>query len=228
MAFNAVISRVSAVLNYREHTLINDKLDDSFHFIFVLDHLRKHFMKRGVGLRQFIDIAVLIKNDTKINWKWTEDKLIEIGLFPFAKTVFFYINKWFGVTTPIAPAEVPEDVFDRSTDHVFNNGVFGFENKDNKDFLASNTVRQAKHPRFAMMVVAVKKMFPSYEELSTSEYYAFLKGKPYLLPAAWIYRVYRGVANNKISEGKEQISKSFVSTEYIAKREEMFKNWGID
>lgn len=221
------IDGTTKFLNDFKHYLAGGKLDDSFHFIFVLNHLRKHFMNSGVGFRQFVDIAVMVKNDDKIDWRWTEDTLQEIGLLPFARTVFFYIDRWFGVVAPIASVEVPENVFESSTAYIFDNGVFGFDNKDNTDFLASNAVRQAKYPQLAMIVVAVKKVFPSYKSLTASKHYAFLKARPYLLPVAWIYRLFRGVTNNRIDEGKKMIQKSFVPIDYITKREEMFRNWGL-
>ena len=37
----------------------NNELDWDFHFLFLILHLRKHFMNSGIGLRQFMDIAVL-------------------------------------------------------------------------------------------------------------------------------------------------------------------------
>ncbi|NCU27417.1 hypothetical protein EOM86_11990, partial [Candidatus Nomurabacteria bacterium] len=65
--------------NSFDHFIVNGRLDDSFHFVFAIYHLCKHFMNSGVGFRQFVDVAVLIKNDDRINWMWTENKLKEIG-----------------------------------------------------------------------------------------------------------------------------------------------------
>jgi len=222
------LDRITKFLNAYSDYVVDGKLDDSFHFIFVLNHLRKHFMNSGVGFRQFVDIAVLIKNDDRIDWTWTEERLGSVGLLPFAKTVFYYIEQWFGVKAPIEAEDVSGEVFEESTAYVFDNGVFGFDNEANKDFLVSNTVRKAKNKRLAMMKTAMQKAFPSYKALITSERYSFLKGKPILLPAAWIYRIISGVHRKGFNSGKKQISKSFVSKDYIAKREEMFRNWGLE
>lgn len=220
-------STIEFLNDYKKY-VIDGRLDDSFHFIFVLNHLRKHFMNSGVGFRQFVDIAVLIKNDNRIDWVWTEEKLDEIGLLPFAKIVFYYIERWFGVEAPIEAKTVSDDVYEASTRYVFDNGVFGFDNEENKDFLASNTVRKARYPKLIMMKSAIQKAFPGYHDLIRSEHYSFLIGKPILLPAAWIYRFGRVIKNKRFSEGRTQISKSFISKEYIAKREEMFRNWGLE
>lgn len=215
-------------LNDFRKYVVDGRLDDSFHFIFVLNHLRKHFMNSGVGFRQFVDIAILIKNDDKIDWTWTEEQLCEIGLLPFAKTVFYYIERWFGVKSPIKVASVSEDVYEASIKYVFDNGVFGFDNEENKGFLASNTARKAKNQKLAMLKSAMQKVFPRYRDLVVSERYSFFEGKSVLLPVAWIYRMISVIRRKGFDEGRNQISKSFVSKEYIAKREEMFKNWGLD
>lgn len=49
----------------------NNKIDLNFHFVFLIYHLKKHFMNSGVGFRQFVDLAVLIKN-AELNWDWIE------------------------------------------------------------------------------------------------------------------------------------------------------------
>ena len=220
------LDSATAFLNsYRKH-LFDGKLEDSFHFIFILNHLRKHFMNSGAGFRQFIDVAVLIKNNDKIDWTWTEEQLDRIGLLSFAKVVFYYIERWFGISAPIKPVSISEEVFETSTEYVFNNGVFGFGNEANKAYSASNIVRKSRHPKLTMVIIALKKIFPSYTAMTGSQNYSFLCGKPFLLPIAWIYRWGKTIKNGKINEGKKQISKSFVSKTYVAEREEMFKNWG--
>ena len=39
----------------------DNELDWNYHFVLLIAHLRKHLL-RGVGFRQFLDIAILIKN----------------------------------------------------------------------------------------------------------------------------------------------------------------------
>lgn len=212
--------------NYKDY-VSGGKINDSFHFIFVLNHLRKHFMNSGVGFRQFVDVAVLIKSNSNLDWNWIESELDKIGLLPFAKKVFYYIQRWFGVIAPIASEDVPENIFEESTDYIFKNGVFGFNNIENKDYLVSNTVRKSKYPKLAMIKSALQIVFPSYKTLVAVDKYSFLKGKPFLLPAAWIYRFFIMVRKKGINKAGKQLSESFVSKEYIVKREEMFSNWGL-
>ena len=65
-------------LNESQEAFFNDYLkyvhdnhiDWSFHFLFLIMHLRKHFIGSGVGFRQFMDIAVLIKSNRELDWNW--------------------------------------------------------------------------------------------------------------------------------------------------------------
>jgi hypothetical protein len=71
-------------------------------------------------------------------------------------------------------------------------------------------------------------MFPSYEILIKTPRYSFLKGRKFLLPAAWIYRMGRTIMKKEVG-GKVNavVKRSFVSKRKIQEREEMLKKWGL-
>ncbi len=79
----------------------NGKLDWSFHFLFLIFHLYKHFMINGVGLRQFMVIAVLTKENKELNWLWIVEKLKDLKMWEFAKRVFALNESWFGIVPPL-------------------------------------------------------------------------------------------------------------------------------
>lgn len=107
-------------------------LDDSFHFLFLLEHLRKHLLNSGVGFRQFMDLAVEVKNNNRLDWGFIEKTLADLSNLEFSKRCFWLIEKWFGITTPLETDEY-DDFFEFATERVFRNGVFGFDNEENKD-----------------------------------------------------------------------------------------------
>lgn len=146
---------------------------------------------------------------------------------PFAKIVFYYIQRWFGIIAPIVSEDVPEDIFDISTDYIFKNGVFGFDNAENKNYLVSNIARKSKYPKFAMIKSALQIIFPSYKVMVVSEEYQFIKKIPIILPFAWVYHIFRYIRKRGFNNARKQISKSFVTKDYISQREEMFRNWGV-
>ena len=203
------------------------ELDWNFHFLFILLHLRKHLMNCGVGFRQFIDVAVVTKNNKQLDWSWIEEKLIWLDMLEFARTVFALNNAWFGIKSPIMIKEIDDDFYLNATEQVFNNGVFGFNNDDNKDNYAVNIVRENSNRKLAMLCNAISKVFPSYKSLIIIPHYSFLKGKKWLLPVAWIYRLYRGVKNKHVSRGMKLVKTSFTSNETIEKRSEWLEKWGL-
>lgn len=198
------------------------KLDWNFHFMFLVFHLRKHFMNSGVGFRQFMDLAVVIKN-TDMDWYWIEEKLREIELLPFFKVVLSFLKRWFDIEPPIDATEIENDFYEVATDKIFKDGIFGFDNEDNKEAFAINSSRGSG--KFGQISLALKNVFPSYKEMKRTLQYSFIDGKPFLLPVAWIYRIFCG--RKKMDAGIKAVKSSFVSAEEIEKRELMYKQWGL-
>lgn len=114
-------------------------VDPSFHFLFLLLHLRKHFINMGVGFRQFMDVAVLEREE--LNWPWIEKKLRELELWAFAEKVFALNEVWFGVAPPLGIEPVDQSFIGEATELILRNGVFGFDNKENKHNVAVNIVK---------------------------------------------------------------------------------------
>jgi hypothetical protein len=58
-------------------------------------------MINGVGLRQFMVIAVLTKENKELNWLWIVEKLKDLKMWEFAKRVFALNESWFGIVPPL-------------------------------------------------------------------------------------------------------------------------------
>jgi hypothetical protein len=205
----------------------NGVLDWNYHFIYLILHLRKHLMNRGVGFRQFLDIAVITRNNIELNWGWIEEQLVKLNLVEFSRTVFALNESWFDVMSPIQIRDLDIPFFDLATEQIFKNGVFGLDNYDNKDNFTVNNVRKSNHSKFSMFVSAVHLVFPDYSSLITDPKYSFIKGKKWLLPFAWIYRIIRGSKKDHLSRNVSTVKSAFVSKETINKREEYLKQWGL-
>ena len=203
------------------------KLDHSFHFLFLIVHLRKHLMNEGVGFRQFMDIAATGKMDSELNWAWIKEKLQELRLKKFADKCFSLIEFWFGICLPIAHPELDKDFCDQATKMIFENGVFGFENDSNKHNNMVNSLRRFKGPRWlGRGVISLERLFPGYRLLCTGDSYAFLRGRPFLLSAAWIYRFYL-MTKGKTTSGEEILKQIMIPEKMIDSREEDMRLWGL-
>ena len=206
----------------------NNELEWNFHFLFLIFHLRKHFMNSGIGIRLFLDIAVLCLRGPEFDWAWIESELKKLGLWLFAKRVFALNEYWFEVAPPIEIDAMPEEFYTSATELVLKNGVFGFDNEDNRDNAAVNNVRAEGNCRGSMLKLAMRKLFPSYKVLITVSHYSYLRNRPYLLLVVWVHRMFRSIANRRVSRNmKSVVETSFVDQETIRRREEIYREWGL-
>ena len=203
------------------------ELDHSFHFLYLLAHLRKHLMNQGVGFRQFMDIAIVARNDASLNWPWIEEKLEELRLRRFAEVCFALTERWFGLPAPIRTAELEDAFIQRATEKIFADGVFGFDNQDNALAHVSNEVRKFSGPRWLARLSMLRgHAFPGYHHFQGNEKYAFFDSKPWLLPAAWCYRFYL-MLRGETTTGKAYLDLILTPGQALDAREEDLRQWGL-
>ncbi|MBQ0099813.1 MAG: hypothetical protein KBS91_04640, partial [Firmicutes bacterium] len=171
------------------------------------------------------DLAILVKTGL-LDFKFIEDKLKEINLLDFAKKCFSLVEKWFKVEIKIEKEEISEEFNDEAITLLINNGVFGFNDKENKNnyviYQISKNKKITKKKRILLYI------FPPYRLMKEIPYYSFVNGKPFLMPIAWIYRVFRIVFKGKAKESIKSIKRvSNITNEQIEKRLETLKKWGI-
>ena len=204
----------------------NDHLDWSFHFLFLLSHLRKHLMNKGVGFRMFLDIAAVMKNRT-LNWQWIDTKLTELDMDKFARVCFGLIERWFHVKAPLDGSDLNDVFIKRATDRIFSNGLFGFHDEKNQVNGAVNQMtKYGKGSLFSRLVYLFQLMFPNYNNMAASRDYSFIRRKPWLLPAAWIYRFYR-LFTRKTSSVSDLLKHVGTPKAVISEREEELREWGL-
>lgn len=200
----------------------NNSLDINFHFLFIISHLRKHFMNIGVGFRQFMDIAILARYG-ELNWNWIVEKAKEIEIFDFMRTVLSFCNKWFKIEIPTGDLQIDDTFYEEATQKILKDGVFGFNNKENDNSIAVNIYRS--NGKIGHMIYILQQIFPPYRTMIDVPRYKWLKGKPYLLPFFWIYRAYIGRRN--VRDIAENMKKSVMSTDKANERNAMYKRWGL-
>lgn len=205
-----------------------NKLDWNFHFMFLILHLRKHFMNSGVGFRQFLDIAVLTSRGPEFDWNWIKTELEKLDLWAFTERVFALNEYWFDVNPPIAISDFPDSFFTSATELIGRNGIFGFYNEENTSNRAVNAIRNEGYSKSFMLKRAVKGLFPSYNTLIAAPPYAYIKGKPWLLPFVWVHRALRSIKNRRVKRNmRAVVASSFADKQTIEKREAVFQEWGL-
>lgn len=203
-------------------------LDPGFHLIYMLLHIRKHIMYHGIGLRQFLDLAVILRRiPDAFNWKWISENLDSLNLLRFAQTCFALCENWFDVRNPLGNYTLADDFYKTVTDTIFANGVFGNSNAENEVAGLTHTVAESKLPYLLEIIkITMGNLFPSYNELCAVPYYSFLKHRPWLLPFTWIYRLII-VIKHKFGYGKEVLIQPIGKRDAVEARTQMLNDWGL-
>lgn len=221
---NSQISRdfTDEAWKYTTHTEQNFEyeLDWNFHFVFLMLHLKKHFLNKGVGFRQFMDLTVVIQHH-QLDWIWLSEILEKLELLEFTKVCLTLCEKWFMVEMPVK-AIITDTFFKEATLKIFNNGVFGFDDPANAENAALNVLE--KKGKVKMILGSI---FPAYKVVKHVPHYSFVKNRPWLLPLVWIYRPFRSIRYGKGADGVRMLNRAVTSDEALKERKEMLGQWGL-
>ena len=207
-----------------DHTILQEdtvrgKFDLTYHFVYVLLHLRKHMIEEGVGFRQFMDAAVLA-SQPGINWDQEELWFKELDLVKFSQVCFTFCQRWFDIQIPAGKVELTEEFYNESTERIFAGGGFGAHDNDYKENAVFNEVYFTKTSRTKGFLGWA---FLPYNEMRGRSYCKFLNGRPYLLPVAWCWRfIYRVYTGNLVP-----LLKGAFGSETIKKKEGRLSEWGL-
>ena len=205
----------------------NGRLNCSFHFMFVLAHLRKHLINSGAGFRMFMDVAAMINNAPGLDWKWIEETLKQLEMWKFSQICFMLCERWYAVKAPLRFEETDVAFVEEAAEKIFADGVFGFNNKGNRNNVAINSIlTHGKARKLSRAHMVINHLFPKYMHMRYIPYYSFIEGRPWLLPAAWIYRFARLMAG-KIDSMQGFAMKVNLPDSEVDAREEEMRRWGL-
>lgn len=202
--------------------------DENLHFLYLITHTAKHIINNGSGFRAFLDMIMFArKNDDKLDWDWIKNELSELELLDFAKTCSALCQKWFEVKLPIEAAKISEDFLERITEKTFQDGIFGLENADNSEARSAKDIKRSKAPYgIAAIKYTIRQLFPTYRDMQLIPWYSWVDGKPWLLPAAWIYRWGYCLIHN-LDRGKQMISEPYKQRAKVEDRKQLLHDWGL-
>ena len=205
----------------------NEILDWNYHLEFLIQHTKKHFHGNGIGFRQFMDIAVASQAAPNLNWSVIETDLRKIGLWEFALKAFAFCFIWFDIEPPVKTQPLDEDFYEESTAFVFKNGVFGYDNEHHYEHAIERQIRASgKTKVIGKIKIVLRDVFIPYDEMIELQYCSFIKGRKYLLPAAWVYRIFY-VLRKKRYQFETKRSLLFDSEKIINRHRNLMKRWGL-
>lgn len=205
--------------------------DINVHFLYAMTHTAKHVINKGMGFRAFLDMVFFVKNaETEAvppDWEWVRVELEKLRLYDFTKTCFSLCEYWFGVKMPFH-LEDPDPVFLReTTKKVFRDGIFGLKNEENTASRSAKEIRRsAASYRKTALGLVLKDLFPPYRNMQLVPQYAWVDKKPWLLPAAWVYRWFYCL-KHKPGKSLDHLLEPYEKKEAIEARERYLERWGL-
>ena len=166
------------------------------HLLYLILHAYKHFVRSGIGLRQFCDIGLWAREyRNEIDWQRLHDQCAGVHAATFAATAFRIAKDCLGIEFDLpAPWEDSIDVEPLLHDTLCG-GVYG-SNDYTRLHSSTVTLNAVKANRAGAKSSVLSTVFPKREYLERR--YPYLKKHPYLLPVAWIQRIahYAGEKKN--------------------------------
>lgn len=157
------------------------------HLLYLILHAYKHFVRSGIGLRQFCDIGLWAQEYyDKIDWQHLHDQCDSVHAATFAAAAFRIARDYLGIEFSLpAPWNGSIDVEPLLHDTLCG-GVYG-SNDYTRLHSSTVTLNAVKASRTGEKSSVLRTVFPKREYLERN--YPYLKKHPYLLPVAWVQRI---------------------------------------
>ena len=157
------------------------------HLLYLLLHAYKHFVRSGIGLRQFCDIGLWARAyHGEIDWQRLREQCESVHAATFAAAAFRIARDYLGIEFDLpAPWDGSIDVEPLLHDTLCG-GVYG-SNDLTRLHSSTVTLNAVKASRTGEKSSVLRTVFPKREYLERR--YPYLKKRPYLLPVAWVQRL---------------------------------------
>ena len=129
-------------------------------------------------------------------------------------------EKWFDIDVPFKE-QLDDEFAESATEKIVGNGVFGFENDENKNNYTSSRVKHYGKARLIWESIFLP--YNNFMELGT---YEWLKDRKWLLPVAWIWRAFKSIfSESSLKRGARSITQ-IVKTD-LNKTTDFYEQWGM-
>lgn len=191
------------------------------HLLYLILHAYKHFVRSGIGLRQFCDIGLWAQAyHDQIDWQHLHDQCASVHAATFAAAAFRIARDYLGIDFDLpAPWSGSIDVEPLLHDTLCG-GVYG-SNDYTRLHSSTVTLNAVKANRTGEKSSVLSTVFPKREYLERR--YPYLKKRPYMLPIAWVQRIAH-YASEKQSGADNSASGSI---KLAKERIELMKQYGI-
>ena len=157
------------------------------HLLYLVLHAYKHFVRSGIGLRQFCDIGLWAwEYHAEIDWQHLHEQCESVHAATFAAAAFRIARDYLGIDFDLpTPWDASIDVEPLLHDTLCG-GVYG-SNDLTRLHSSTVTLNAVKSSRIGRKSTVLRTIFPEKAYLESR--YPYLKKRPYLLPVAWVQRI---------------------------------------
>ena len=157
------------------------------HLLYLILHAYKHFVRSGIGLRQFCDIGLWARAyHAEIDWQRLHEQCASVHAATFAAAAFRIARDDLGIEFDLpAPWSDAIDAEPLLHDSLCG-GVYG-SNDLTRLHSSTVTLNAVKSSRKGRKSTVLRTIFPEKTYLESR--YPYLKKRPYLLPVAWVQRI---------------------------------------
>ena len=160
------------------------RMEREFHLLYLITHIAKHVQGSGAGVRMYLDITACVKAwGESLDWESCFRELEELKLKEFGCAVLTAAESWFGVACPAEFSRLDDDTLARFAQFTLEAGTFGHHGRSSA---VSSLKKQEESSR---LTVLRKRLFPSAKSIERR--YTYLQNRPYLLPVAWVHRLFK-------------------------------------
>ena len=159
------------------------------HLLYLILHAYKHFVRSGIGLRQFCDIGLWARAyHSQIDWQRLHEQCESVHAATFAAAAFRIARDYLGIDFDLsAPWDASVDVEPLLHDSLCG-GVYG-SNDLTRLHSSTVTLNAVKSSRDGQKSSVLASVFPRRNYMAHQ--YAYVKRCPLLLPVAWVQRLAR-------------------------------------
>lgn len=175
-------------INHAEFDGYRGKFNENYHFAYLITHIAHHFWFYGAGIKLILDLAVMQKQ-FDIDFDYVLNFLGNIGLGDFGKLILTVCFKWFG-----CGKDCGVDT-EKTEDFLSSFGAFGNANRNTAAVVERKELESGKKP--SKFKTKLRLLFPPYAKLKDLPYIKFINGRPWLVPLAWICRLFYNLKHRR-------------------------------
>lgn len=168
--------------------------DEDF-YIYMMAHAYKHFSGGGTGLRTLVDECVFLqKKEASLDWVYVRKELEKLGVLDFERMCCSLSKKIFSLDTEGNVETLTEEEKTELGMFLYS-GTYGTVEQYTKNVLRKLQPGDEPVTRKVKIQYCLSRIFPGREWCRIN--LPFFDRHPYLIPALWVYRVFRGFFCNR-------------------------------